>query len=69
MNETDGTVTLTVSLIDGKISEGKHIPVRVTTADDSAQGKLETMSYEVVDVLLLIFNLQLHQITCLFLKL
>ena len=43
VNETDSTITLTVRLIGGKVSEGKSIPIRVALADDSAQGKLETM--------------------------
>ena len=43
VNETDNTVTLIVRLIEGKISEEKSIRARITTADDSAQGKLETM--------------------------
>ena len=40
VNETDGTVMLTVRVFEGTISEGRSIPVRVTTSDDSAQGKL-----------------------------
>ena len=38
MNETDGTVTMIVRIFEGMISEEKSIPVRFTTADDSAQG-------------------------------
>lgn len=40
VNEPDGTVTLKVQLFGGTISEGRAILVRMTTADDSAQGKL-----------------------------
>ena len=40
MNESDGTVSLMVRLIEGTINEGRNILVRITTADDSAQGKL-----------------------------
>ena len=37
VNETGGTVTLTVKVLKGTIKEGS-IPIRVTTVDDSAQG-------------------------------
>ena len=40
VNEADGTVTLTVKVLNGTISEERSIPVRVTTADGTAQGKL-----------------------------
>ena len=40
VNEADGTVTLTVKVLNGTISEERTIPVRVTTADGTAQGKL-----------------------------
>ena len=39
VNENGGTVTLTVKVLNGTISGGRNIPIRVTTAGDSAQGK------------------------------
>ena len=39
VNEDDGTVELTVRVIRGMISEGRTIPVRITTSDSSALGK------------------------------
>ena len=38
-DEASGTVTLSVRVFNGTISEGSSIPVRVTTADNSAYGK------------------------------
>ena len=40
VSEADGTVTLTVRVLEGIISEGRSIPIRVSTADGSAQGKI-----------------------------
>ena len=40
MNEPDDSVSLMVRLIEGTISEGRNILVRITTADGLAQGKL-----------------------------
>ena len=39
-SEPDGVVTLRVRLLEGSISPGRNILVRLTTADSSAQGKL-----------------------------
>ena len=43
VNESDGTVTLIVSVLEGTLSEEQSIPVRVITGDDSAQGKKQLL--------------------------
>ena len=39
VNEAVGSVVLIVRVLDGVLSRGQSIPVRVITADDSARGK------------------------------
>ena len=36
----NGTVTLSIRVLNGTINEGNTVPVRVTTADNSAEGNL-----------------------------
>ena len=40
VNENSTSVMLTVRVFEGTINEGRSIPIRVTTSDGSAQGKL-----------------------------
>lgn len=37
----NGTVTLTIRVLNGTINEGNTVAVRVTTADNSAEGNLK----------------------------
>ena len=40
VNEEAGSVTLVVRVLDGTLSEGQSVPVRVITADGTAQGNI-----------------------------
>ena len=40
VNEEAGSVTLIVRVLDGTLSEGQSVPVRVITADGTAQGNI-----------------------------
>ena len=43
-NENDSVVTLNIRMLNGAISEKRSILVRVTTADDTAQGKCNPLN-------------------------
>ena len=67
-DEASGTVTLSVRVFNGTISEGSSIPVRVTTADNSAHGNYQAWQHILVSQHLQLFcsfiRLHFHFSSC-----
>ena len=58
VNEGNGTVSLTLRLLRGIINPGYNFFIRITTDDDSAQGKLHVMNCD--PCITIPLSLQLH---------